>query len=164
MKKKGILQFIVFGIVGVSNTIVSQAVFMACIALDWHYIPANAAAFILSVLNAYFWQNRFVFKEDKALEKRVWWKVLLKTYISYAFTGLLLNSLLLILWIDVVRIERFTPPLTELVNGIGIGIGNKDLAADLCPLLNAVINIPLNFFINKFWAYRQKASGKNSAD
>ncbi len=161
MKKKNIMQFIAFGVVGLSNTLVSQVVFMVCIAFGWHYIPSNAAAFILSVLNAYFWQSRFVFKADRSLERRVWWKTLLKTYISYAFTGLLLNSLLLMLWIDAVKIDRFTPPLTEFVNSLGVTISNKDLSADLCPLLNAVINIPLNFVINKFWAYRQKESDQS---
>ena len=153
---KSITQFIKFGIVGLSNTLISQIVYMVLIALGAHYIAASVAAFIISVLNAFFWQNKYVFKADENKEQRVWWKVLLKTYAAYAFTGLLLNNLLLIMWIDVIRIEQFTPPITDFVNGLGINISNTDLAVDLAPILNIVVNVPINFVINKFWAYRQK--------
>ena len=153
---KSIAQFIKFGIVGLSNTLISQIVYMVLIALGAHYIAASVAAFIISVLNAFFWQNKYVFKADENKEQRVWWKVLLKTYAAYAFTGLLLNNLLLIMWIDIIKIEQFTQPLTDFVNGLGINISNTDLAVDLAPILNIVVNVPINFVINKFWAYRQK--------
>lgn len=153
---KSLLQFIKFGIVGLSNTLISQIVYMVLIALGAHYIAASVAAFIISVLNAFFWQNKFVFKADENKEQRVWWKVLLKTYAAYAFTGLLLNNLLLIMWIEVIKIEQFTQPLTDLVNGLGINISNTDMAVDLAPILNIVVNVPINFVINKFWAYKQK--------
>lgn len=159
MKKQAFIQFIKFGLVGVSNTVVNQVVYMVCIALGMHYLAANLTAFALSVLHAFALQTRFVFKEDEQAEKRVWWKVLLKTYAAYAFTGLLLNNLLLILWIDIVEIQRFTPPLTKLVNGWGIDISNADLAKDIAPLINSAVNVPINFFMNKFWAYRQKKKG-----
>ena len=163
MKNRSLLQFIKFGLVGVSNTLVSQVVYMVCIALGLHYIAANIIAFIISVLNAFFWQTRFVFKEDESAEKRVWWQVLLKTYAAYAFTGLLLNNLLLIFWIDLIQLESYTQPLTDFVNGLGIGISNSDLAKDIAPLLNIVVNVPINFVINKFWAYRQKKSANKDA-
>lgn len=153
---KSLLQFIKFGIVGLSNTLISQIVYMVLIAFGAHYIAASVAAFIISVLNAFFWQNKFVFKADENKEQRVWWKVLLKTYAAYAFTGLLLNNLLLIMWIEVIKIEQFTQPLTDLVNGLGINISNADMAVDLAPILNIVVNVPINFVINKFWAYKQK--------
>lgn len=155
-EKKGLWQFIKFGLVGLSNTLVSQVIYMICTAVGLHYILASVIAFALSVLHAFYWQNRFVFKEDENAEKRVWWQVLIKTYCAYAFTGLFLNNVLLIMWIELVKIESLTPPLTELLNGFGIGISNHDLAVDIAPLLNIVINVPLNFVINKFWAYRQK--------
>lgn len=155
-KKGTFLQFIKFGLVGVFNTLVNQIIFMVLVNLGLHYIVASIIGFIISVLNAYFWQTRFVFKEDKTAEKRVWWQVLLKTYAAYAFTGLLLNNLLLILWIDVIKIEQLTPPLTGFVNNIGINIDNRELATDIAPLLNMVVNVPINFLINKFWAYRQR--------
>ncbi len=159
MKKESIKQFIKFGLVGVSNTLISQIVYMICVALGAHYIVASVISFIISVLNAYVLQNIFVFKQDESLEKRVWWQVLLKTYAAYAFTGLLLNNLLLVLWIDIIKIERFTHFLTNAVGKIGINIDNRDMAVYIAPILNIVVNVPINFVINKFWAYRQKKSG-----
>ncbi len=156
--KKGLWQFIKFGLVGVSNTLVSQVIYMICTKIfgPRYYLLASIIAFLLSVLHAFYWQNRFVFKEDENAEKRVWWQVLIKTYCAYAFTGLFLNNVLLTVWIELVKIENYTYPLTELLNARGIGISNKELAVDIAPLLNIVINVPLNFVINKFWAYSQK--------
>ena len=162
--KKGVIQFIAFGLVGLSNTIVSQVVYMFCIALDCHYIIASIAGFILSVLNAFFWQNRFVFKQDSNVPTRVWWKVLLKTYISYAFTGLFLGNLLLVIWLDIIHIEKYTQPLTNVINDIGIRVENIVVANDIAPMLNMIITIPLNYIINKFWAYRQKEFEPNKTE
>ncbi len=136
--KKSFLQFVKFCVVGVSNTLVNYLlyllflyIFAQCGMTDKRYIPAQAMGFILSVLWSYFWNNRYVFKAAEG-EKRVWWKTLIKTYISYAFTGLFLNMLLLYLWIDVLH-------LSEVV----------------APIINIFINVPINFIINKVFAYGQ---------
>ncbi len=151
-----LLQLIKFGIVGVSNTLVSQIIYMICTRLGAHYLPANIIAFIISVLNAFFLQTRFVFKEEEGAQKRVWWQVLLKTYAAYAFTGLFLNNVLLIVWIDVFKIENYVHHVTDILLKMGIEVDPATFAVDIAPLLNIFINVPLNFVINKFWAYRQK--------
>lgn len=70
----------------------------------------------------------FVTSEES---ERVWWKALIKTYISYSFTGLFLNSILLILWVKICGMSEF-----------------------VAPILNLLISVPLNFLINKFWAFK----------
>ncbi|MCH5275285.1 MAG: hypothetical protein J1E65_05555 [Lachnospiraceae bacterium] len=40
--------------------------------------------FMISVLNAYYWSNKYVFKEQEDAPRWVWWKVLLKSYAAYA--------------------------------------------------------------------------------
>ena len=161
MKKESVKQFIKFGLVGVSNTVISQVVYMVCVALGAHYIAASIIAFVISVLNAYILQNIFVFKQDETLKKRKWWQVLLKTYAAYAFTGLLLNNLLLILWIDILKIERFTFWITDILGSIGIEIDNSQTAVYIAQILSIFVNVPINFVINKFWAYRQKRTDSN---
>lgn len=156
MNKESIKQFLRFGLVGVLNTLVSQLIYMLFVFLGAHYIIASIFAFIISVLVAYLFQNVFVFKENTELEKRKWWIVLLKTYIAYSFTGLLLSNLLLVFWIDILKIENLTFFITNIINKIGISISNRDVAIYIAPLLNIVVNLPINFLINKFWAYRQK--------
>ncbi len=83
MNKKNIIQFIKFGLVGVSNTLVNYLVFEICrLVFGLDIVISNTLGFLISVLNAYFWGSRFVFKEDETKEKRIWWRVLLKTYAS----------------------------------------------------------------------------------
>ena len=67
------------------------------------------------------------------LEQRSIWKALLKTYVSYGFTGIILNNILLVLWVRVIGINKM-----------------------LAPIINLIINIPINFFMNKLWAFGKK--------
>jgi len=71
--------------------------------------------------------------ELKNGENRSLWKSLLKTYVSYSFTGLFLNSVLLFLWVDVFHISEY-----------------------IAPFINLFINVPINFLINKFWAFKKE--------
>ena len=157
-KKKTFLQFIKFGLVGIGNTIVSYTVYSVCYYLFHANVHVcNIMGFILSVLFAYVMQSRVVFKEQENAEHRVWWKVLLKTYASYAFTGLFLTEVLLLLWMNVIDISRFLGSLSTWVSDKGLSMTAKDLAVSIAPFLNMVFTIPINFCINKFWAYRQKS-------
>lgn len=134
----GILQFIKFVIVGISNTAISYVinVFMLLIMRpfekDWDFILGNMVAFVLSVFWAFYWSNRFVFTVQDG-KQRVWWQTLLKAYLAYGFTGIVLSNLLTWLWINVLEISKY-----------------------IAPLINLIISVPLNFIINKFWAFKQK--------
>lgn len=152
-----LLQFIKFGLVGISNTVVSYVVYSLCYyALHTNVHVANIAGFIISVLNAYIWQSRFVFKEREDAEHRVWWKTLFKTYISYAFSGLFLTEVLLVLWMNIIRLDQYLGSIIMWLADHRVQMSATDLAASLAPILNMVVTIPINFVINKFWAYRQK--------
>ncbi len=162
MKKSSVIQFIKFGLVGVSNTLVNYLVYVIFVSLGVHYVIANALGFIISVLNAYFWGSRFVFKEDETKEKRVWWKVLLKTYASYAL-GFGINTVLLVLWIDILDIGAYFGFVGDIIgwaSGFISFLPEKMTAGEIseiiAPILNIFITVPINFVINKFWAYRQK--------
>lgn len=133
MKNNGLwqtaIQFIKFGFVGISNTLISLIVYYCCLALGIHYIAANVLGFIVGTINAYFWNNKYVFKkqEDEVRDTK---KSVVKVFISYGFT-LGLSTVLLALWVD------------------GLGISDK-----IAPILNLLVTIPLNFVLNKFWAFR----------
>ena len=98
-------------------------------------------------------KSRFVFAESKEGEHRIWWQVLIKTYISYAFTGLFLTELLLFLWLDVIHIDQYLQPVATWMAGYGVIMTPKDLAVSIAPFLNMVFTIPINFCANKFWAF-----------
>ena len=161
-KKAALWQFIKFGLVGVSNTLVNYIVYIIFVAIGAHYVVANTLGFIISVLNAYFWGSRFVFKEDKSKEKRVWWKVLLKTYAAYFF-GFLLNTVLLWLWITVLNVGQYFGFVGDILNWVTGLFGSQPgvytpekLSQIVAPIINIFVTVPINFVINKFWAYRQK--------
>jgi putative flippase GtrA len=134
------IEFIKFGIVGVSNTLVSYLIYVFSLLiirkintnLSIDYIIAQTIAFVLSVLWSFYWNNKMVFVK-KENEKRSIWKSLLKTYISYSFTGLFLSNVLLVLWIHVLHISEF-----------------------IAPLINLIVSVPLNFILNKFWAFKSE--------
>ena len=135
-----LIQFIKFGVVGLSNTIISYILYVGALYIfqknNWipkiDYLVAQVIAFVLSVLWSFYWNNKYVFKEEEN-EKRNLFYALFKTYISYAFTGLFLNSVLSLLWVEVINIPKL-----------------------VAPIINLLISVPLNFVMNKFWAFGRK--------
>lgn len=132
-----LLQFIKFGMVGATNVLVSYILYIVFLMAFRYvgifkyidYIVAQSISFVVSVLWSFYWNNKIVFTVQKG-KKRSTWKALLKTYISYSLTGLLINNVLLIVWIQMLSISAF-----------------------IAPLLNLFISVPLNFLINKYWAF-----------
>lgn len=136
-----IMQFIKFGIVGISNTIISYILNIIVLLLlqplgvSWDFVAGNIVAFVLSVLWSFYWNNKLVFSVQEG-EKRSIRKALLRAYVSYGFTGIILNNILSYLWINVLDISKYT-----------------------APLINLVISVPVNFVINKLWTFKAENSG-----
>ncbi len=153
---KNVKQFLKFGLVGLSNTLISELVYAIIVCMRGHYLFASTAGFVLSIFNAYYWNNRYVFKEDESLEKRVWWKVLFKTFIAYLW-GFLLNLMLLMLWIDALHIADYMGPLTQLLGRWKIHFLDADILGNLfAEGINLILVLPMNYLVNKFWAFRQR--------
>ena len=123
--RESFIQFVKFGLVGVSNTIIALAVYYALIWLDMNYLLANTISWIVSVFNAFYWNNRYVFKNEA-----YWLKSLFRTYVSYG-ASFLIGSALLYIFIEFCGISK-----------------------NIAPLLTLVVSIPLNFLLNKFWTFR----------
>lgn len=150
-------QFIKFGLVGAFNTVVSYTIYSLCYHLfNFNAQISNVFAFIISVFSAFLLQSLFVFNNSE--KNRAWWWILLKTYASYAFTGLILTAFLIWLWLDVINLGQYLSPITRRLMSIGITINATDLAASIVPFINMMITIPMNFLINKFWTYRKSTS------
>ncbi len=126
------VQFLKFAVVGVSNTLIAYGVYALCIFLGLPYLIANAIGFFISVLNAYYWSDRFVFKKGEG-ETRQPLQTLLKTYLAYGSTGLVLASFLLYIFVDKWHISAY-----------------------LAQILTLAVTVPLNFIINKFWSFKTK--------
>lgn len=133
-----IVQFLKFGVIGFSNNIIFFAfnlitlLALKKLSLSWDYIIANFIAFTTSVIWSFLWNNKYVFKLNEN-EKRSPVKTFLKTYIAYAFSGIILNNILSYIWIKHMHISKY-----------------------IVPLINIAITLPINFIANKFWAYNKK--------
>lgn len=148
------VQFIKFGLVGVSNTLIYYVIEN----LGYYVVFRDAAmfggltallgrlglgvtdeqvkveiiaiiAFIISMTNSFILNNRFVFRAEEKPSKRQLLRTYLKTALCYALTGIVLSPLLK-LWMGAI--------------GIPYWAGS---------LLSLVVTIPLNFVMNKFWAF-----------
>ena len=126
-KRQTFKEFLQFGLVGVSNTIISYLLYVVTLLLvsksgvKFDYIIANIVSWLLSVLWSIYWNNKFVFKKEEG-EKRNIWAALFKTYVSYGFTGLILNNILSVLWVSVLHISKMLAPIINLVISIPINI------------------------------------------
>ena len=133
---ENLTQFVMFGIVGVSNTIISYVINVLVLIVlhpfgfTWDYVAGNIVAFLLSVLWSFFWNDRMVFTQTEG-QHRSLWKTLLKAYVAYGFTGIVLNNIMSWIWITVFSISKY-----------------------IAPLLNLIISVPLNFIINKLWTFK----------
>ena len=133
---EGFMQFVKFGIIGLSNTVISYILNVAVLlilspfSVTWDFFAGNMVGFLLSVLWSFYWNNRFVFTMQEGQRRSVW-KALLKTYLAYGFTGIILNNILSWLWITKFGISKF-----------------------IAPVINLIVSVPLNFIINKLWAFR----------
>ena len=54
------------------------------------------------------------------------------------------------------RLEARMEPASAALAQSGLEISARKLAEYVAPVINLCITTPLNFFINKFWTYRQK--------
>lgn len=138
-------QFVKFGLIGVTNTLISYGIYMLVLWLmapynfAYDYLIGSILGFIISVLWSFYWNNKLVFTEDKG--KRSIIKSLLKTYLSYASTGIVLANILLYIFVDVMGISKV-----------------------IAPFVGLLITVPLNFVLNKYWAFRKSKAKDDTAD
>ena len=128
--KDNIKQFLGFGIVGISNVVAAYIAYLILLKLTGVLFWANFAGYVFSTINSFLWNNVWVFKK-KDDEERNPWIALLKMFMMYAFTGIVLNYILLLLWINVLGISEV-----------------------IAPMINSLLGIPINFLISKLWCFK----------
>ena len=139
-KREGIIQFIKFGIIGFFNTILSYAltnffyyVVFSNISFFVENDPlrtqfSNFVTFVITVFVSFLLNGNYVFNKNKEIS---FWKALVKVYASYSVTCIFLNGLLLYLEVTVMGLPYY-----------------------IATLINLFFTIPINFVLNKFWAYK----------
>lgn len=133
-----IRQVIKFGIVGLSNTVLSYLLYLVFlnvfenrhIFMNCDYIISSILTFWICTVWSFYWNNRITFVR-KADEKRSLVKAYIKMVLSYSLTGLFLQNTMLY-----VLVEYW------------------GLSKEIVPLLILIFTVPLNFLLNKYWAFR----------
>ena len=135
-QSESLIQFIKFCLVGVTNTAVAYFLNISILFMlkdagwRWDYIFANVTSFTISIFWSFYWNSKYVFKE-KPDETRNTWKALVKTFLSYGFTGYILNSILLYVLVDLFSVSKY-----------------------IAPLITLIVSVPVNFLMNKLWAFK----------
>lgn len=126
-------QFIKFGLVGASNTIVGYAVYYGLIYFtEIRYIIAYIIAYITGICNSYLWNSRFVFKKNKEKGEEgsnTGTKTFAKSFVSYSIMGIISVGLMYVM-VEILRLSEW-----------------------IAPIINTCITVPLNFLLHKFWAF-----------
>lgn len=130
-------QFVKFGIVGFFTTLISYGVYSLLVFLGFAYLVANICGFAVGTLNSFIWNSLFVFKKTENQSRNPFF-VFLKTFFTYGVTNLLLSSFLLFLLVEKVGVSKY-----------------------MAPVLVLMVTVPVNFLLNKFWAYRLKENLQN---
>ena len=140
--KDSFIQFIKFGIVGLSNTVIGYGIYVISLYVFRKFslfanidiYVAQFIMFLLSVLWSFYWNKKRVFVKSRESI----FKSLVKTYITYGFTTFLLSEVLLLLWVRVFNINEY-----------------------IAPIFSLIITVPLNFIIQKFWVFRDIKESKS---
>lgn len=119
------IQIIKFGIVGISNTLISWIIYFLLIKINVFYLIANIAAFFCGMLNGFIWNKTWVFKVVGSIRK---------TFIKYALVNLCTLGLSTFL-------------LFVFVNGLGLGKFISQICATLIIIL-------ISYFGNRLWTFK----------
>ena len=129
-KNKGaaLLQFLKFGLVGVSNTLITAVVIAlllkVCRLPD---LPANIIGYVAGLVNSFVWNRRWTF----ASTRMVWdaaWRFVLTFAVCYAVQ-------LGVLWLLLARL---------------------DIDPYWCHLMGMAVYTVLNFLLNKLFTFKDK--------
>lgn len=121
-----ILQFVKFGIVGVSNTLISFAVYTLLLkAFGVWYVAASGIGFAMGAINGFLWNRAWTFRGHvgDALTPVRWFVV--------QSCGLLVNLGLVYMFVD------------------GLGLG--ELTGQAATI--AIVTV-LTFFVNRAWTFK----------
>lgn len=139
-QRAALLQFMRFGFVGLSGTILGYLIYLVVLLLFqtvegaeyFDYLIGNVVSWVLGVLWNFHWNRKYVFTD---FNKQVpWLRALVKMYIGYAFSGLIICNILSFLWVELLKIDKAW-----------------------APILNLTVTVPINYLMNKFWTFRGKS-------
>lgn len=134
LQKKSYRQFIKFGIVGATGTIIDLLAYNGlAIFLGFNIYIARSISFILGAINNYILNRVWTFRnKNKQIAKQF------SKFIFISFIGLLINLLIM-----------------RSLQGLVSPIENEFLRKNIPVFIAIIIVFFWNFFINKYWTFKE---------
>lgn len=123
-----IKQFVKFGIVGGTNTIISLLIYYLMVYWGISYLPATITGYFSSSIIGYILSRLWVFR---AYTSKLFSSTI-RYYIVY-ISSLLINVTTMYLWVDLIGLSKY-----------------------IAPVLTLIITVPYNFVLSKFWVFKEK--------
>ncbi|WP_242313801.1 GtrA family protein [Bacillus cereus group sp. BfR-BA-01355] len=120
-------KFLKFSLIGILNTFITLISYIALVKVSINYLTANCFAYLIGVINSYYWNKNWVF-EFKNKEISLFLKFLTVNIIVLTF-----NTINLFILVDKLFINKF---ISQLVS-ISVGM-------------------IMNFFLNKLWTFNKQ--------
>jgi len=128
--RRGVRQFVKFGIVGVSSTIIDWGIYLGLTRLlGFFYLDAKVISFLFSVINSYILNRSWTFRSTDPKKLHQFGK-----FLVVAAVGLGLNALIMYLVVSKLHLHDI------------IGL-----------IFASAIVMFWNFLINKFWTFKEVA-------
>lgn len=122
-------QFLLFCIVGASNTLITMVVLWILSKLNVYVPVASTIGYICGIANGYIWSSKIVFKKKKTVDNAI----------KFAVVNILaigVNFLMMWVWTSLLSMNEMIAQVITI----------------------AFFTMPLNFILNKLWTYRSKES------
>ena len=106
------LQFIKFALVGTSSSVVYLAVYYAFLWTSdavFMIMLGQASAWIISVVNAFVLNRKFVFEQSN----EIWWRAFGKALVGYS-SSFIISALLTYVQIELLGVPTFIVPMVNL--------------------------------------------------
>lgn len=127
LQRRGVRQFVKFGIVGVSSTVIDWGVFYFLNSfLGIYYLLAKVLSFLVAVVNSFFWNRRWTFRSRSQQRAKEFSKFLFIYSLSLA-----INAGIMFLAVDFLHWRK----IFGLIAATGF-------------------TMFWNFLANKFWIFR----------
>ena len=120
-----------FGCIGLLNAMLTIVIYSLVIHFNASlYVLGNVLAWLITVGISYLLNRRFVFTDTK----EGFFRGLVKCYLAY-LASLIVSSLLLVLWIEMVGISE-----------------------QMAQIINIIFMVPVNFLMNKLWTFEKPSN------
>ncbi len=101
LNRRGVRQFIKFGIVGASSTAIDWAIYLGLTRFfGLFYLMAKILSFSLAVLNSYIWNRRWTFRSNDPRRLRQFIR-----FLTISIVGLVLNSTIMYIAVSQLKVH-----------------------------------------------------------